>query len=296
MCDCLWKLSTMANEIDVASEHAISSSIFSSSHSSSVYIQRSIEGSNFRGGGQFLQLVDLFISQHVKETNRFGAFLSTSRIVDKLSKSAQIVWIPNIYFDGYFPQQIENAHKICTETDPQGRFPHGDRFVDEIMENSEMNPDVEKILDKISDPNFIAPSEIQRCIDESLSELYRREEICDVKIASYIEDNYREKQIFYSQNHPVPTVMLEIAKRILRCIGIRSENFSAISEMIDENNLSICLVGKDISVYPAVHRFFNFEEFPKQYWANRYIWDFRANFRDFQREYIKQCWVERFSR
>ena len=132
-----------------------------------------------------------------------------------------------------------------------GRFPYGDRYVDEIMENSEMNPDVEKILDRICDENFISQDIIQTAVEKSLNELRDREWNCDVKISDYVLENYLDQQIFFATNHPLPTVIFELARRILKFIGIRSDNYFDLKNMLDEENHLYSLIGLDVPVYPS---------------------------------------------
>ena len=250
----------------------------------------------YGGKCQFLQLVDIFISQHVKDTNRFGSELATQNISGKLSGDCRIIWIPDTYFMGTCPQRISQTHRVgSVAMYPQGRFPHGDKYIDRIMEDSKMNPDIETILDKIIDPRFIPSQTIQEEIDKSLAELKRREWFCEVKISDYIETNMSGKRLFYSMNHPIPQVLMEVARRILRAIDIRSDNFLELHNLLDDSNMQFSLIGQDVPIYPSVLKFFEIEETPKIYWANRYIWNFCADFRDFMREYIKQCWAEKFT-
>lgn len=157
-----------------------------------------------------------------------------------------------------------------------------------------MNPDVEKILDRICAPEFLSREKIQLGIDESFAELRRREWICDLKISDYIEENFRDRQLFFNPNHPSLAVLLEITKRILRLIGMRSENFLDLPRIIDDEDPDWSLFGQDVPIYPSVRRFFDFQAEPTTFWANRYFWDFHGDFRSFSREYIKWCWSEKF--
>ncbi len=250
----------------------------------------------FSDGGQFLKQCDLFISQRISEKNRFNVLISTKNISEKLREDTKIVWIPNVYFDGYFLQAKHNEHNVDTHITPPGRFPNGDKYVDEIMEHSGMNPDVEKILDTICDENFIPADEIQTRCEKSLQELKNREFLCDIKMSDYVEYNFRIQQIFYAPNHPVTFVLFELARRILKFIGIRSEAFRDLKDMFDEENIDYSLIGQEIPIYPSVKKFFEGTEFLEKFYANSYFGDFRADFRDFTREYILRCWHEKFTR
>ena len=159
-----------------------------------------------------------------------------------------------------------------------------------------MNPNVEKILDLICNVNFIPQELIRQSIDFSFQELKRREWACDVKISDYINENFRDRQIFFNPNHPSPAILVELSRRILRFIGMRSDNFLELPKMIDDENPDWSLYGQDVPIYPSVKKFFDFQSEPKTFWANRYFWDFHGDFRDFSREYIKWCWAEKFTR
>ena len=213
-----------------------------------------------------------------------------------IPEQTKIVTIPNIYFDGYFPQYIRNNRNIDTDKHVSGRFPHGDRFIDEIMENSEMNPNVENILDRICMTDFLSAEKINDAIESSFEELHRREWICDLKIADYVEENFSEQQLFYSPNHPISNVMIEMTRRILNFIGFKSMTFLNLDKILIEQDLNYSLIGQDIPIYPSVLNQLNLKSHAKTYWANIYLWNFHADFRTFSREYILKCWAEKFTR
>ena len=243
--------------------------------------------------GRIFEICDLFISQYIKETNRFNARLSTKSIFQKLRDNARFIVIPNLYFAGYFPQLKTEQENF---SDLEKIFPTEDKYVDEIMSRSEMNPDVEKILDRICDENFLSPDEMQAAVDKSLTEYKKREWLCDIKMADFIENNFCDQQICYSPNHPLPFVIFELVRRILKFIDIRSESFWDHKNMFDNENRVYSLIGQDTPIYPAVKKYLNLPIRIDQYYANDAKWDLYANFRDYMRQYLLHCWHEKFSR
>ena len=218
--------------------------------------------------------------------NKFSRLIATSRLKNLLRPDTKIVWIPNAYFDGYFPQLPEkNKTRVHT------LFGWKDRFADDFM-SSEQNPDIEKFLDRICADNFIPPEEIQNRIDESFQKLRDREWFCDIKISDYIEKNYRDKQIYFLPNHPFPMVLVELTKRILRFLGFESDNFLRIHELLDENDRRFSLCIWDVPIYPAVKKFLNFQECREIYYPNLMQTNFQGDFRAFMREYISKVWQE----
>ncbi len=243
--------------------------------------------------GQIFKIIDLFIGQYVKETNKFHPKLSTKNILQKLKDGSKLIQIPNLYFVGYFPQlktEQENSSNL------EKIFPTEDKYIDEIMSNSEMNPDVEKILDTICDGNFLSAEEIQAAIDKSMNEYKKREWFCDIKMSDYIEDNFRDQQVCYSPNHPMAFVVFELVHRILKFLGIRSDSFLNQGHFFDSENRTYSLIGQDTPIYPAVKKYLGLQICLEKYYANDARWNLYANFRNYMREYILQCWANKFTR
>ena len=81
----------------------------------------------------FWRLCDLFISQKIKTENAYTPLIASRRIASLLPEDAKIIWIPNIYFDGYFPQYVKNLRNLDTDKHPRGRFSYGDKYVDAFL-------------------------------------------------------------------------------------------------------------------------------------------------------------------
>ena len=82
----------------------------------------------------FWSLCDLFISQKIKSTNDYTPLISSRRIASFLPDDAKIIWIPNVYFVGYFPQYVKNLRNLDTDKHPRGRFSYGDKYVDAFLD------------------------------------------------------------------------------------------------------------------------------------------------------------------
>ncbi len=232
---------------------------------------------------EFWKEIDLFLCQKVSESNRFCSDLATDNLVRKLSSKCQVITIMNIFFDGYFIQRTENRNNIMKEIHQSGLFPFGDMFVDELIKKGFKE---EEILEQIQDENFIAPEVIDQAVNQSLSELKRREKEADVVISDYIELGYRERQLFYSPNHPVNTVLIEYARRIIRYMGLPD---SEIKEDIVYMKAG-CLKGQDTPVYPSVIKTLNLRDYDNCYYSNRYLEsDFLFGFEEYIRKYIWYC-------
>lgn len=231
----------------------------------------------------FWKQIDLFLCQKVNESNRFCCDLATDNLIKKLSSKCQVITIMNIFFNGYFIQQTENRNNVMEEIQQSGLFPYGDIFVDELLKRGFKEED---ILEQIQDENFIAPEVIDQAVYQSLSELKKREKNADVVISDYIELNYKERQLFYSPNHPVNTVLIEYARRLIRYMGLVD---SEIREDIVYVKVG-CLKGQDIPVYPSVIKRLGMKEYDISYYINRYIEpDFLVGFEEYIKKYIWYC-------
>ncbi len=151
-------------------------------------------------------------------------------------------------------------------------------------------PNIEKIISQISNDNFLSEKKLKEGIDNSLNELEKREWNCDVKMLEVIEKNYRNIQLFFAPEHPIPMVILELTRRVLDLIGMHSTFFINMPILA---NGGISLKGQDIPIYPCIIKYLNFKEYEKKYFANTCLWKFNAEFDKFIFEYISWCWKEK---
>lgn len=57
--------------------------------------------------------------------------------------------------------------------------------------------------------------------ENSMGELANREAFCDVQIAPFVRDTYRDRVVMLTHNHPHPVVVSEIARQIAARLGLR---------------------------------------------------------------------------
>ena len=138
--------------------------------------------------------------------------LATSRLKGEFG-SKLISW-PNAYFDGYFPgvsYRYKSDGRILGPLDEYHWDPIENSFlagesVDECV--ARLNSDA--IFELYPDP-----------IAKSLQRLGDREVGLDVVISDYIASNLHNQRLFYSMNHPVNSLILEIIERLFGLIGER---------------------------------------------------------------------------
>lgn len=232
---------------------------------------------------EFWSQIDLFLCQKVNESNRFSRRLATDNIIKRLSPQCQVVMLVNIFFDGYFIQRTKNENNIMKEVHQSGLFPFGDKFVDDLLKRGISDDD---ILKQIQDRAFIAYPIIEEAVNQSISELKDREKEAAVRISDYIESRYKEKQLFYSPNHPINEVLIEYARRIIRHMELEDQEISEDLVYLKTG----CLKGQDVPIYPSVIAALGLKEYDCQYYINRYLEPkFLVGFDEYIRKYILYC-------
>lgn len=163
-----------------------------------------------------MQMVDLFIYQRVKGSNRFHARLGTDELQKQLSCDCHSVAIHNIYFDGYFIQYDGNDDRYFGNLDLKD-FPYTDSVVDSLIKE---NKKADEIVDILCDENLFPVKAVKDKCEQSIRSLREREKFVGIPIVDYIEENYCKEQLFYTYNHPKNTVIYEYVKRLLKSLGI----------------------------------------------------------------------------
>lgn len=195
------------------------------------------------GIDEYLQDCDVFIYQNISDA--YGDKLSTDNILKSLPLGCQTIAIPNAYFTGYFPQHISSAiqkpNSKCT-TLPSGKFPYGDRNIDDLIKQQLPLNEIKKLLCSL---DFYTLDFLILNIEKSLDELRRRELHCDLKISDFVADFYQNNYLFYTVNHPSHNISRCIAKRILDLLNLSSVDLDPI--VIDPFKYSL-----QVPIYPSV--------------------------------------------
>ena len=123
----------------------------------------------------------------------------------------------------------------------------------------------DEIIKIIFDEDYLSHHEIQKHIDQSFKNLQMREEYTDIKISDYIKEHFREKQLFFSPNHPNNELLLECSTRILDFLGMDN---TIKTEAIDS---FMSLMSEDVVIYPSVIKKTGLKTFYKSFFPNRYI-------------------------
>lgn len=140
---------------------------------------------------------------------------NSKEILRAKKKNCIVLEITPAFFKGYFPQIRENKGNIVD----WHYFTWEDKNINQFIHN---NKEIE-CSTKIQKPDFYDEQWITQYIAKCFNILIKTEENCDIVIADYIQEHYKERILFYSPTHPVNEVLEEIASRILNKLNINEK-------------------------------------------------------------------------
>lgn len=153
------------------------------------------------------------IPQRVDEGYRDGLGLGTETLAT-IAGTATVVRWPSVYWAGYFPDlfYIRDAvgHPVV-----DGPFDYHDRV---ILGTYASGLDVAGTCRLLEDPE--RPSDAPAWAAKATAELDIRGHDCDVQVASFIADRFREELLFFTMNHPANRLLAFMAQQITELIGV----------------------------------------------------------------------------
>ncbi len=205
------------------------------------FIQHIAEEKNNGFSEEYMKEIDLFIYQNVSVENVFGRMLATQEyVLPLLNRNAIKISIPFVYFNGYFPQYIRNRRNDDVRRG-EGHTPYGDEKIQTLVEKGTSTEAIVKIL---NDVDLFSIEELEENVENSLCELRKREEKCDVVISDIIENQYKNNYLFYSPSHPTNYCLKFLVQRILKRLCF--ENIDISLEGLRENDRV------EMFIYPSV--------------------------------------------
>lgn len=186
---------------------------------------------------------DIFIHQPISEN--FKEF-SSENLKEKLKRNCKIISFPVLYFTGYNP---ETFYFKNTDTDLMSFTNYHDANILQLYTEGKTIQEVYSIL---MDEQFYTNEYIEQNVRETLTELRFREKNLDIKIAEFIANNYKNKRLFWSMNHPTNDLIFLVVDQILEFLMVPK-----LTEQ--EKNLPNQLLGRTrLFIYPSLTKFLNF--------------------------------------
>jgi hypothetical protein len=203
--------------------------------------------------------LDLIIIQPINEDFNGNIKYSTKTILNNTKNDCISILIPSLYFDFYHPY-------LCYLNGEHGKIQDPIDYHDKILiklylANKELSNEViiEKYMNIFNNEIFINNSMCNDNLKLALDNIEDRENnfkdyiVNNTKcIYSYdfIKNNYQQKLLFYSVNHPSKYLLSYLSDEILKYLKIRSEDYP---NNLDPFNILI------IPIYNCLKNVLNFD-------------------------------------
>lgn len=208
---------------------------------------------------QFLNIIkesQIIITQSIQNDYRNKTYLSTSYILLNCSHTSQIIIIDSCYFPFYhfdlFYYYTNNTTRLRTPCEYHYRemmtyFIQNktiDEYINQIINNSDFKTQTE--LEEIAEKSII---ELQQRFQHS-QQLYSIYSNCKVITCwEYIKNEYKNKLLFYSFNHPTKYIFHYFGEHIISFLNLQNN----INYEIDPLQHLKCII------YKCIYKVVNFD-------------------------------------
>jgi hypothetical protein len=175
---------------------------------------------------------DIIFTQSIKDNYHNKHYLSTSYIINNCKKSCKIIICANNYMKFYyFDSFISNKLLKPTPYHYNSLMKNIDKpfFIKNVLNNIEF-----KNLDYLNDIVKNDINELQKR-EEIIINNYKGSNIYYCFTSKFIEDNYKDKLLFYTINHPTKHIFQYMAHTIIQILNLNIK----LNENIDplKNNV-----------------------------------------------------------
>lgn len=172
-----------------------------------------------------LKKCDVIITQPISKNYREKEYLSTEYLISNCKQNCKIIIFDSCYFNFYYfdlTYKVINNKIINTPHDY-----HYNNLID--CYNNNLYPQY-YIDNFINNQDLKTANELEIIADSSLDELkkrfnenvecYKKYNIKVITSYDYIKNNYKNKLLFYSMNHPTKYVLQNIGEQIIKLLKI----------------------------------------------------------------------------
>lgn len=169
---------------------------------------------------------DIFITQPIKGEKYKQLGIDTETLKSLMKKDSKLLKIPVPYFIGYFPEQFylhDEKSSLIGECEGLAH-PYHNRIIFYGYLN---HLKAQEVLDILNNETNI--KNITKVAEKSLEELKNRDEDLDFGLYGFVKENYKNKRLFWTINHPANCIIEYMCNEILKNLGL--------DEKIDIDNL-----------------------------------------------------------
>ncbi len=167
---------------------------------------------------QTIAETDLFIHQPISDNYKGIPQLSTSYLKSQSKASCTIVSFPVAYFTAYNPEITYLKGKNNAAISKP--FPYHDLNILKLYAEGKS---VEETIEAIESEVFYSTEYLQDNLSTTLANLEAREKSIDILLSPFIRENFREKRLFHTFNHPSSIVLEYLINSILDFLDINRE-------------------------------------------------------------------------
>jgi len=153
------------------------------------------------------------IPQRIDEGYRDSIGLGTETIASVAGDAAVLRW-PSVYWAGYVPD-LFYLRDAAGAPVVDGPFDYHDRT---ILNAYAAGLDVAGACELLADPE--QPSDALGWADRATAELDVRGQGCEIHVASFIAERFREELLFFTMNHPANRLLAHMAGQVLEQLGL----------------------------------------------------------------------------
>lgn len=227
---------------------------------------------------------ELLIIQKIRYENKFNVRFSTEyrkNFMKECGFECEIVLMPNLYFDGYYPQLGKERVVALGELQYEGvecRDSNIIQMLDKGMADKE-------IVEKLESEDYYSYEEIIEHFEKCLHRFKKNERECTIQIGDYLK---QKKILYYSPMHPHAELVYQLTIRLLeylKIVDIRIDNVERIKTYMD----NFFYFHRTEYVYPCVLKALEITAYEEVYRVNTIIFNEDVCGRDVLEYYIAIC-------
>lgn len=191
-----------------------------------------------------IKKMDIIIMQPIDDNYRNKTYLSTTYVIYHAKSECKIILLNNFYFDFYYPDNKTINTKGTLN-------PYHHLYLYECFKTGK---DIDFYIQNYKEnKNLKTKYELECSANNSLNELNNRYDgmllhkkysphklIFCISVSEFIKDNYKQKLLFYTINHPSKLLFHYVAEQIIRILNIEN----TIDYEIDILNHTRCILYK----------------------------------------------------
>lgn len=175
-----------------------------------------------------LKDLDILYCQHITDSYRLNSddednisAFSLNYMRKIVPSTCRIVVLPNMYFSGYFPEMTylydeQGKHVISHDISY-----HDKNVIKRYVETKCLN--AISYASDLHDVDFYDEEYIMKRLETNWEQMEKREMHCDIKMNSYIKDNYSKIRLFNTINHPTGHLLTIVCRKLMDHIGLNCE-------------------------------------------------------------------------